>query len=235
MVPRAYTIVGVVAAALLATIVAAGASTGPLLGAQQQADDEAPLPVVVHRPPTAHGTDHSGFPTWLTVTMTVMLLLYAVGLLVLVILRKRGREDDEERDESSEDDGTESSAWRTVLTVDLGDAVQAQLALIHRGSPRNAIVACWLGLRAGTVRAGLPEVASETSEEYLVSAIRSLGLDPPAITALASLYREARFSEHVMMESQRAEAEQSLRVLADQLAGRRTEQASDSLLEGAAR
>ncbi len=65
------------------------------------------------------------------------------------------------------------------------------------------------------------------SEEYLVRAIRGLGLDPPAITVLADLYREARFSDHVMMESQRAVAEQSLRLLAgqlaDQLAGRHTD------------
>ena len=100
---------------------------------------------------------------------------------------------------------------------------------------RNAIVACWIGLHAATVRAGLPEVASETSEEYLVRAVRSLGLDPPAITVLASLYREARFSEHVMVEGQRDLAEQSLRLLVDQLVARRTESASNRLLEGAAR
>jgi len=69
----------------------------------------------------------------------------------------------------------------------------------------------------------------------MVRAMGSLGLDPPAIRVLASLYREARFSEHPMTESHRDRAGAALRVLADQLDRRRTEQEPDQVLEGLAR
>jgi Domain of unknown function (DUF4129) len=115
------------------------------------------------------------------------------------------------------------------------DAAEDQLAALHRGTPRNAIVACWLALNAATVRAGLPEVSSLTSQEYLVRAIGALGLDPPAITELGKLYREARFSTHEMVESQRELAGRSLSVLVDQLAARRDRTAMQARLESAER
>jgi hypothetical protein len=235
MMPRAYGVVGVASAAVLATLVAASLPRGPILGIQRVGHaDESPPPPVKH-PRAAHGLDGSGIPTWLTVSMTVLLALYAIGLVVLVAIRRLGREEEEEPDDSVGDGEDEvSSAWETVLAVDLSDAANEQLALLHRGTPRNAIVACWLALQAATVSAGLPEDPAETAQEYLVRAVRSLGLDPPAITVLGALYREARFSEHVMVESQRDLAEESLRVLVQQLASRPSAE-PDLLLEGSPR
>jgi hypothetical protein len=234
MVPRAYAIVGVTSAAILAALVAASLTTGPILGAQHTSiTTQAPPPKVAPLP-SFGGPAGAGLPTWLVMTLTGLLVLYGCSLLVLIALHRRRGEDDEEP-QAWPDEVEHDSSWRTVLTVDLLDAAEDQLAALHRGTPRNAIVACWLALNAATVRAGLPEVSSLTSQEYMVRAIGTLGLDPPAITELGKLYREARFSTHVMAESQRELAGRSLTLLIDQLGGRRDGTAAHPRLESAER
>jgi hypothetical protein len=235
MVRRAYTVVGAASAAVVATLVAASLSTGSLLGPQQVSRGAGVPPAEVPTPPHVQAGDDGAIPTWFTVTMTVLLALYALALIVLAAMHRRGREEHESLAESPEDEIGSSADWQVVLPVDLGDAARAQLAVLHLGTPRNAVVACWMSLRTATVRAGMPEVASETSEEFMVRAMESLWLDPPAITVLAALYREARFSEHPMTETHRDRAGSALRVLADQVERRRSEQAPDRVLEGLVR
>jgi hypothetical protein len=235
MLPRAYAVVGAASATLLATLVAASLSTGPILGRQVASSPKPSPPLAVHRPVASGAPADGGTPAWFTVTMTVLLGLYAVALLVLVVLRGRGRDEDDEPDEVVDDEIEPAPRWGAILSVDLGDAAEAQLAALHLGTPRNAIVACWMSLQAATVGAGLPDVLSETPEEFMVRAVGGLGLDSRAITALGRLYREARFSDHVMVERQREQAGEALRVLAGQLADRRSEAAADRELEGVVR
>ena len=90
MVPRAYTIVGVASAAVLATLVAASLSTGPILGPQRLRHG-AGLPEIVDHPPRVQATGSTGFPAWLIMTLTVLLAMYAIALLLLVAIR-RGRQ-----------------------------------------------------------------------------------------------------------------------------------------------
>jgi hypothetical protein len=222
MLPRAYAVVGAASATLLATLVAASLSTGPILGRQVASSPKPSPPLAVHRPVASGAPADGGTPAWFTVTMTVLLGLYAVALLVLVVLRGRGRDEDDEPDEVVDDEIEPAPRWGAILSVDLG-------------TPRNAIVACWMSLQAATVGAGLPDVLSETPEEFMVRAVGGLGLDSRAITALGRLYREARFSDHVMVERQREQAGEALRVLAGQLADRRSEAAADRELEGVVR
>jgi hypothetical protein len=89
----------------------------------------------------------------------------------------------------------------------------AQLSAVEDGTPRNAIVACWLRLEEVLTAAGLPPLRHETSTEYVVRALHALDLDPVPVGALASLYREARFSEHPVGEDARQEARRALAAL----------------------
>ena len=84
--------------------------------------------------------------------------------------------------------------------------VEAQLAALAHGSPRNAIVACWLRLEDDVAAAGLPRHVAETSAEFTTRVLASYSLDPSAVIELAALYREARFSLHTMEQADRDRA-----------------------------
>lgn len=85
------------------------------------------------------------------------------------------------------------------------DAHAARSALTH-GSPRNAIVACWMQLERDIADAGIPRRSSETSGEYVERVVGRASVDPAPIGELASLYREARFSRHELGDEQRERA-----------------------------
>ncbi len=89
-----------------------------------------------------------------------------------------------------------------ILTVDT-DAARAAL---RTGAPRNAIVACWMRLEHDAAMAGLERSASETAAEYVERVVTLSSIDPRPIRELASLYREARFSEHELGEHHRVAA-----------------------------
>lgn len=92
-----------------------------------------------------------------------------------------------------------------LTAVMAADAAEQRAALV-RGSPRNAIVECWMRLEGAVVDAGMERRASDTSAELTVRVLARRDVDSSAISTLASLYREARFSEHVMTEASRREA-----------------------------
>jgi hypothetical protein len=83
---------------------------------------------------------------------------------------------------------------------------EAQRAALASGSPRNAIVECWLRLEAAVADAGVRRNPADTSTELTVRVLTRVDVDQAAIQRLAALYREARFSEHPMGESARAAA-----------------------------
>jgi hypothetical protein len=97
-----------------------------------------------------------------------------------------------------------------ALDADVAAAVgadaDAQRAALRRGSPRNAIVECWLRLEAAVADAGVRYNPADTSTELTVRVLTRVHVDQPAIERLAALYREARFSEHAMGEDARSAA-----------------------------
>jgi len=99
----------------------------------------------------------------------------------------------------------------------LRDESDALLESLTDGEPRNAIVQCWLRLEEMIGGSGLPRRRHETSTEYVVRVLHSLDLDPRAVGALASLHREARFSEHDLGEESREAAVEALERLQAQL------------------
>jgi hypothetical protein len=85
------------------------------------------------------------------------------------------------------------------------------LAALAQGSPRNAIVECWLRLEEDVAAAGLPRHVSETSAEFTTRVLGWYAIDPAPIADLAALYREARFSRHELGQGERDRALVALR------------------------
>jgi hypothetical protein len=108
-----------------------------------------------------------------------------------------------------------------VADGDLDLDVEAARTALSGGTPRNAIVACWMQLEGDAARAGLPRLVAETSAEYTERVVASSSVDVAPIAELAALYREARFSGHSLGDQHRSRALSALqhveRSLGDQL------------------
>ena len=100
----------------------------------------------------------------------------------------------------------EVTALPEVPERDLAVDVDAARVALVRGSPRNAIVACWMQLERDAAAAGLPRASAETSAEYVERVVSASAVDPAPIRELASLYREARFSRHELRDDHRTRA-----------------------------
>lgn len=87
---------------------------------------------------------------------------------------------------------------------------EAQRQVLAGGTPRNAIVACWLRLESLTVDAGFERDPSDTSEEFTSRVLGQFAVDAGAVGRLAGLFRKARFSSHEMGEGERSEAIEAL-------------------------
>ena len=94
---------------------------------------------------------------------------------------------------------------------DLMAEVAAADEALGVGSPKNAIVACWMQLERGVAASGLERLPAETSLEYVERVVAASSVRPEPIQELADLYREARFSRHDMSEADRGRARVLLR------------------------
>jgi Domain of unknown function (DUF4129) len=95
----------------------------------------------------------------------------------------------------------------------LRHGVDEQFALLLGGTPRNAIVACWDRFEDCAERVGASRKHWETSSEFTLRLLDSVSADDAAVSRLEALYREARFSEHVIDESRRESAIEALRAI----------------------
>jgi hypothetical protein len=90
------------------------------------------------------------------------------------------------------------------------EQAEAQRAALLGGTPRNAIVSCWLRLEGDVAAAGLERDPAHTSLEFTERVLAQYTVDSAAISELAALYREARFSDHTVDESDRRAAVHAL-------------------------
>ena len=88
----------------------------------------------------------------------------------------------------------------------LGDAAARREELATTGTPRNAVVAGWHRFETQAAAAGVARRPWETSSEYTIRVLDLVDAHQPAVSRLAGLYREARFSEHELTEDLRREA-----------------------------
>jgi hypothetical protein len=86
------------------------------------------------------------------------------------------------------------------------DAADQRRLLLDTDSPRNAVVACWHRFESQAETAGVGRHPWETSSEYTMRVLDLVDAYQPAVSRLAALYREARFSEHELTEQHRVDA-----------------------------
>jgi Domain of unknown function (DUF4129) len=135
----------------------------------------------------------------------VLFLLYRIGL----VLKERWHARRLLRRVADEVEFDVLDKGERVAAVIEEDAT-TQRELLGDGEPRNAIVACWRQFEVQAARAGVIRRAWQTPSEFVLWVLDLAGADARAVTRLADLYREARFSDHPMGEPHRAEARAAL-------------------------
>jgi hypothetical protein len=90
------------------------------------------------------------------------------------------------------------------------DAADQRAELAEEGEPRNAIVACWHRFEQQALRGGVERRSWQTTAEFVLGALDLVAADRGAVSRLADLYREARFSDHPMTDEHRRAALEAL-------------------------
>ena len=127
--------------------------------------------------------------------IALALLLAAVVVLAIRVNHRRRR--------AAPPESAREAPDRALLT-DRRAARQARM--LREGSPREAIIATWLDLERLVAAAGVPRRPSETSSELVVRVLDDREVPAAALTDLAALFREARFSTHELTEALRERA-----------------------------
>ena len=132
---------------------------------------------------------------WRVLGGIALTLLLAVVVLAIRVNRRRRR--------AAPPESAREAPDRALLT-DRRAARQARM--VREGSPREAIIATWLDLERLVAAAGVPRRPSETSSELVVRVLDDREVPAAALTDLAALFREARFSTHELTEALRERA-----------------------------
>lgn len=132
---------------------------------------------------------------WVLGGIALALLLAVVVVLAIRVIRRRWR--------AAPPESAREAPDRALLT-DRRAARQARM--LREGSPREAIIATWLDLERLVAAAGVPRRPSETSSELVVRVLDDREVPAAALTDLAALFREARFSTHELTEALRERA-----------------------------
>ena len=132
---------------------------------------------------------------WVLGGIALALLLAVVVVLAIRVIRRRWR--------AAPPESAREAPDRALLT-DRRAARQARM--LREGSPREAIIATWLDLERLVATAGVPRRPSETSSELVVRVLDDREVPAAALTDLAALFREARFSTHELTEALRERA-----------------------------
>ncbi|MDQ6935435.1 MAG: DUF4129 domain-containing protein [Actinomycetota bacterium] len=85
-----------------------------------------------------------------------------------------------------------------------------QLEALDRLSVRNGIVECWLTFESSAAHARAGRRPADTPTEFITRLLRRLDVDPRSAARLATLYEEARFSDHELSEDRRNDARAAL-------------------------
>ena len=133
---------------------------------------------------------------WWVLGGIALALLLAVVVVLAIRANRRRRH-------AAPPESAREAPDRALLT-DRRAARQARM--VREGSPREAIIATWLDLERLVAAAGVPRRPSETSSELVVRVLDDREVPAAALTDLAALFREARFSTHELTEALRERA-----------------------------
>jgi hypothetical protein len=121
-----------------------------------------------------------------------------------------------ERDRRSREQGLERVDFDVLddpepLLEEMRLDADVQFELLLGGHPRNAIVACWDRFEEQAEHVNASRRDWETSSEFTIRLLDAVSADAEAVSRLAELYHEARFSEHEIDEGRRRAAVEALR------------------------
>ena len=146
----------------------------------------------------------------LQVAITLLAAYFVVRYLGVPFLRwLRGRLAARRRERRAEADADAFAVLEppdAVAREMVADAAAQRELLVAGDTPRNAVVACWHRFETQAEAAGVGRQAWETSSEYTMRVLDLVDAHQPAVSRLAALYREARFSEHELTEQDRSAA-----------------------------
>ena len=83
--------------------------------------------------------------------------------------------------------------------------------------PRRSVIAAWIRMEGGLGAAGLPRRPAEAPLEYVGRVLESANVRPESIRRLADLFERAKFSQHAIDESMRAEAIEAVTIVRAEL------------------
>lgn len=200
---------GISVALLFAAIATSGsvqlAERAPSISGVRLADEDEPNGASATAGETDL-TDHSGVTIPRQVEIALTGLLYvSLAVLVVMLVVFAWRHRPRLRWRTGRENTQPFDVLDDVAAAIAADA-DAQRAALRRGTPRNAIVDCWLRLERAVVSAGVAHHPADTSAELTMRVLTTLPVDHGAIQRLAELYREARFSEHPISEEARSAA-----------------------------
>jgi hypothetical protein len=97
------------------------------------------------------------------------------------------------------------------------EAVEVALRRLDEGEPADAVVACWVQLEQAAAEAGTARRPSETPAQLVTRVLAQHLVTRETLERLVGLYREARYSRHVLGPGARAEARMALERLRGEL------------------
>ncbi|MEJ7831399.1 MAG: DUF4129 domain-containing protein [Nocardioides sp.] len=149
-------------------------------------------------------------PDWLrTVAVLAQIATAVVALYLLYLLLRRIRRSwliRRRRPGRAADVDFEVLDVAEEAAAEMARDADDQRARLLEGEPRNAIVECWHRFEVQAQRAGVAREEWETSSEFTMRLLDLVAADPAAVSSLAQLYREARFSDHLVDEDARGRA-----------------------------
>jgi hypothetical protein len=146
----------------------------------------------------SHEVPQAGLGTYLT----AFAALVALGALIIVLMRRTVTVE-------FEDEPEPASPEAVARAVAAGRAAVQDRAITD---PREAIVACFAAMERALAGLGgdIAPREADTPAEVLTRGLRGAGIPERPAETLLGLFREARFSEHPMHESDRDAADRAL-------------------------
>ncbi len=168
---------------------------------------------------TQTSSGSSGLSSLAAIFVYVMLSLFALSL--LTVLWRRARERRLHRGLGTLVPEPAADDVFGIVDSDLAQGLRRSaisgLEALDHGTPGDAIIRCWMMLEEAVTRAGFDRDPAFTPHEFTSAVLVRFAVGATSIAELASLYREARFSSHVLGEPERRRAVHALNALRDDL------------------
>lgn len=152
-------------------------------------------------------------------------IVMLTGTLVAVaVVAKRLWEDRWQRPEVQHAWGDEQVTVDIAASREALETAATQMRqALRTGSPRNAVVRCWLLLVDSLQQQGVEPDPAQSATEFTRFALTQVSTDQGAVAELTALFLEARFSEHELGEAARERALAALDRITTSLEAPRTD------------